>query len=1252
MPVTKFERYTPRLLAAWPGHARHQTVTGTMVFCDISGFTALSERLAKKGRVGSEEVAAALTSVFSELLDIAIGRGGDLLKFGGDALLLLFTGPDHTVRAAASAFEMQRRLATVGEIDTGSGRITLTMTVGIHTGNFEMFLAGDRHRELIVAGTDASATVRTEESAESSQIVVSDAASAALDASLLDASSDGRNLLARPPQAPDLADGTGRLRTELGEYLPTALRSVVGTPASDGEHRRAVVAFLKFGGLDNAIAERGATAVGDDLDATIRVVQAAADEFGVTFLASDIDADGGKVILIAGAPATSENDAERLLRALRMIAEADPPLPLKMGANAGTLFAGDVGSTARAAYTVMGDAVNLAARIMGQAQPGQILVETGVLERSSTTFKTKSVDPFLVKGKSDAVQAVVIGRVEGTQEKATRDELPLAGRTEALKAIVSEFAEVPSVGVRLLEVTGPAGSGKSRLLGEAREQTDPDAWIKVGCERYEASTPNHALRGLLRGLLGIPREADPVAAGVALTSRVTAEAKELTPWLPLLAVPAGAEVEPTPEATSLVERFRKERTQEATLDLLDALLPRPAAVLFDNAQWLDDSSRATIERAAANPAGRPWLLCLSSRDPLGLPDETKRVELEPLSASEGLELARAVAAEHPVPHHRLVEAVERSGGSPLFLISLAEAALETGELPANIEDLINARIDRLEPGPRKVLRYASVIGRNFRPELLIASIGDEVPEAESGDIWAELHEYLEPLGTGERRFRQNLFHEVAYAGLPFRLRRQLHLRVGAALESEGGDRAEMAALLSQHFSLGDDPARAWHYSEQAGRQAADAFSYVDAIELLERAMAAAKRLPELKPVQVAEVAEALGDASDKAGLFDNADKAYAAARKLFGDQDVALARILGKQGLIRERAGSYTVALRWLGRGLRALESAAPSSDAEAEKMELLLRYSGVRYRQGRYHDCIGLAQQALDLGPSEKAEAHARYLLALAFAHLADPASQTEGERALEIYEATGDRFGKANVLNNLGLNAYYRGEWDDALEYWESGRTSYEASGDILGSAMSTNNLGEIYSDQGRYQEGREAFSEALSIWEGANYGVGMALASSNLGRVEARSHNHDTAQQWFERAEAGFEEIGAATYVLDTRVRIAENLVFEARPEAESAVRELLTAAGDTAGATVLEATLHRLLGYALRQTGDANGAAEAFAASIEKAEEGGAPYEEAQSRRALGDLLADAEQQAAASTIFERMGVIRLPEIPVMSQQTVG
>ena len=391
------------------------------------------------------------------------------------------------------------------------------------------------------------------------------------------------------------------------------------------------------------------------------------------------------------------------------------------------------------------------------------------------------------------------------------------------------------------------------------------------------------------------------------------------------------------------------------------------------------------------------------------------------------------------------------------------------------------------------------------------------------------------------------------------------------------------------------------------------------------------------------MAEHLGDESDQAGLYDEADRAYKTSRKLFADDIRAQARILGKQGLIRERAGNYSVALRWLSRGLNALE-ADHSPEAVEERVELQLHYSGVRYRQGRYHDCVAWAQDALALGPSPPAEAHARYLLGLAYAHLANPESQSEGERALRIYEDTGDLLGKANTLNNLGLNAYYRGAWNQAIEYWEQSRLAREACGDIIGAATATNNLGEVYSDQGRFDQGRKAFTEALRIWEGANYGVGIALASSNLGRLEARSGNHEKADSLLERGREKFAEIGAGAYVVETELRMAENMLFRGDPATLTYAQELLPKVEAAAGDATTQSALHRVIGYARLRLGDVLGAAAEFRRSLDLAESVDAAHEEAFSHRALARAgVPDAdEHNRAADALYAKLGIVPRPE----------
>ena len=170
--------YVPALLGRWtPGGAdpRHLRLEGSLAFVDISGFTRLTERLAAHGKVGAEQMSDMLSATFTGLLTAIRDEGADLVKWGGDAMLLLFDGPDHATRAARSAHRMRATLADIGAVRLPSGTVRLRMSVGVHSGAFDFFLVGDPaiHQELLISGPGASRTADMEAAAAAGQIGVS-----------------------------------------------------------------------------------------------------------------------------------------------------------------------------------------------------------------------------------------------------------------------------------------------------------------------------------------------------------------------------------------------------------------------------------------------------------------------------------------------------------------------------------------------------------------------------------------------------------------------------------------------------------------------------------------------------------------------------------------------------------------------------------------------------------------------------------------------------------------------------------------------------------------------------------------------------------------------------------------------------------------------------------------------------------------------------------------------------------------------
>ena len=175
-PAVDLTPFVPRVVIDWlreAPEARRRELEGTLVFVDISGFTAMSERLATKGKLGAEEVTDVMNLVFARLLDVAYAWGGGLLKFGGDALLLFFSGGKHEARACDAAFGMRKALRELGRPQTSAGPVTLKMHVGIHSDVYDFFLVGETHRELLLAGGGVTRTVEMESNSEAGEILVS-----------------------------------------------------------------------------------------------------------------------------------------------------------------------------------------------------------------------------------------------------------------------------------------------------------------------------------------------------------------------------------------------------------------------------------------------------------------------------------------------------------------------------------------------------------------------------------------------------------------------------------------------------------------------------------------------------------------------------------------------------------------------------------------------------------------------------------------------------------------------------------------------------------------------------------------------------------------------------------------------------------------------------------------------------------------------------------------------------------------------
>ena len=1005
-------------------------------------------------------------------------------------------------------------------------------------------------------------------------------------------------------------------------------------------------AFIHFMGADEMLAEQGPEALADALDAVIRIVARAAHEHQVAFFETDIAPSGGKVMLMAGAPRSTGNDEEAMLRAMRAVIDADSPLPLRIGINWGRIFVSDFGPSYRRTYSVKGDAVNLAARLMAKAEPGQILTTDDVLERARSRFDTVALEPFEAKGKSEPVQAYVVGPPLGV--KHSDSSTALVGRENELSVLLEALDRVRHYEGRIVEIVAEPGMGKSRLVEELLSRASDTRVCSVQCEEYDASTPYLAFRRLLRDVIasGADKAADVERL---LRERVGATAPHLERWLPLLGVPLGLELPDTPETAVLGDEFRKTRTEEVVRELLGTILLEPTVLLFDDAHWMDDASSDLLRQLTEGLDLRAWLILVTRLDqPTGFaaPESSKPVviELEPLDASHAAALANAATEDLPLLPHEMEALTERAGGNPLFLKQLLAAARQgegLAELPDSLESLMMARIDRLSPVDRRVLRCAAVVGARFQPALVDAALEEDVGDE---DVWSRLEEFLVQGGRRtslpacprpRRRIRRAPVPAPPRA--PRACRRDDRAR-GATPEDE-------AELLSLHFFHAHEFAKAWRYSRIAGERAQAIYANVEAAAFFERALAAARRRRDISTGERATVLEGLGDVRVKLGDFEKASVAYRASLNRVGPDPLDATRVIMKQAQVPSWLGNYPPALRWITRGLGVLEG-VDGTEAASERARLYAMYAAFRTRQGRLKDAIKwslLAVEEAQAADARDALAHAYFLLDWAYAALGRYEEAVYSPLALSIYEELGDLHRQGLVLNNMGVFAHFQGRWDDALDLYRRAGDAWDKMGNRWHVALTTLNVGEVLSDQGLMDEAEPLLLDALRVARALHSGPLLGEVTLRLGRLYSRTGR-------FEEAHAVFAE-AREQYELEAEARIAECFVLESEPRAALKLSKsaLGRARSLDAGFDVI-AMLQRTEGCAYLQLGQLEKARSALALALEEARRRSLDYEAALVLDALA-VLADADAEPAEDlrherdAILERLGVTGIPEIPL-------
>ncbi|MFC6704810.1 adenylate/guanylate cyclase domain-containing protein [Flexivirga alba] len=1250
--ATALRPFVPRLASEWltdRPDLRHRLLDGTMVFADISGFTSLTERLARRGKVGAELMSDTLDLTFGTLLAPAFEDGADLLKWGGDAVLLLFRGQSHACWAAHAAYRMRAELRALVSSGALPVPAPLRMSIGLHSGEFDIFFVGDpaSHREILVAGTESSHLAAVEQACGAGQILLSTAAAALLPASALGGAvrvEDSAAWLLR--SCPAVSGTSPEMRSvpsaPIADTLPPAIRAHVQEMAMEPEHRSIAVGFVQFLGTDRLLREGGPDAAADAVDQVVSTVQRACLEHGVTFFESDIAADGGKIMLTSGAPHSTGHHLERMLRTATEITAHRGEIGVRVGVNTGHVFAGDFGPATRRTYSIKGDAVNLAARLLGHAAAGQVVATEAAVAACDAELVSDALAPFTVKGKRDPVHAVVVHSV--LDRHVAQVEAPFVGRADELATLSGALAAAMGRRGSVVDVVGEPGIGKSRLVAELAV---PDGMTNhvTTVSSYDTGMPYIAVRTLLRSVLRVHAHDTPEAIALRLASRVQSKAPELLPWLPLLGIPLDLDLTPTREVRELDPKFRRGRIEEVTVALLTALLPGPTLLVFEDTHLMDEASSALLHRLADESHRQPWCFMVTRRyvpigyEPVLEAPSDLRVALAAVSPEAALELLESVSGTRR-PSRRLLEAMaERADGNPLFLTSLGSMASSPAateeELPDSVEAVLIADIDRLTPADRTLLRVAAVLGTRFDPALL-SKLHPELARAD--ELPHRLAEFVRPVEAGLVEFRHAMVRDVAYAGLPFRLRREAHEQVAVALEQSPDRAVATPALLSLHFHAAGMADKAWTYSLRAGDEARAKYAYGQAAAFYARALDAGANRSGTSPAERSAVYVSLGECLDMVGDSAGAHTALRRARRDLRTDVVATAEVLYKEARITLRLGRYRPALAQLTRAMKLLEGVGGPA-AAGVRATLAIRYGFCRHLQHRTTEALRwgrLGVQWAEESGDRTVLAHAYNALHLAYGASTVSEDRPYGQLALSLYEQLDDLSGQALTVNNLAIDAYNTGRWDEAVDGFARVAGSFRRLGDDANEATALYNRADVLVTQRRHTDALPVLDAALRLALGVDDEELIGLTYREQARARAGVGDHAEAWSLFDQARAVLDGLHLTTEVILLDAARAEALLDAGRPADAHALLDDAFKAAEARAADTL-ARLHRIRAHALVTQGLREEAAAAALAGLDQDTGDFGGFEPALLRLALADATRDTDLRNESHRVLSTLGV---------------
>lgn len=1185
-PITSdLQTFIPmdRRVALVNGERLPDRTVGAALFADISGFTPLTRTLLHElgPRRGAEEILRQINPVYDALIDELHRYGGSVIVFAGDSITCWLDG-DEGRRAVMCALAMQAAMAQFTTVHSPAGTpISMAVKISVAVGAVRRFVVGDPAIQLIdaLAGETLDKMAAGEQLAERGEVLVGETAVSALNNNIIidewRVDENGRRFAAitaitDSPIAP--AEGwptTLSLPDNITRdwMLPAICERIVGGSGFLAELRPAASLFLQFGGLDFDSDD----AAGAKLDAFTQWAQRILHKYEGYLLQMPIGDKGSYFAASFGAPIAHDDDAARAVAAALDLLQLPDELgfitAVKIGISQGLMWAGAIGADARHTYAVMGDQTNMAARLMGKAENGQILISKTIADDAAESYRLQSLGAMVMKG-SDAPMEVysVIGRQQRSQEMAQYVH-PLVGREQELMQLQTIAERAIAGEGQIVHIEGGAGTGKSHLAADfAQRATAQGVYVATGaCESISQETAYTPWRQIFRTILGVTAYEDALDAAEQITQLEQTLHYFNPEWelrLPLLGDLLGLPIEDNPTTAAFDPSLR----QQALFSLLVEVVQlwsqeQPLLLLVEDIQWMDEASQA-LTVALARAIGSHAVMLLMLKRPLEsdttiMPDIDELAYTQTMRLDELSNVGMAALIEGRLgkkPTGLLVSLIaEKAHGNPFFIEELLETLEEMGQIaprpdgtisisdetfdalrranlvipegdewalvegadltavslniPNSIHGTVLSRIDRL-PEPHKLtLKVASVIGRRFDFDLLHPSHPRQPDENELQQETAEMlaRDFIN-VAEPPPHLAYLFRHNTTHEVTYETLLYAQRKRLHRVVaDALEALQPDLIDQLAYHTFIAEEWERALAYHLQAGEKAKQLFANHQAIEHFNRALQCAEAMAEKETAVL------------QTGGSQTGGSQTATQRQTI---HLALGELLTS-------VGQYDAAREHLTSALSLAEARA-DGDAQANACRWFARSYEL---QGEFPPALEWIDRGLEIKNIKKTAIGAELIINAGVINTRQGEYEkaiTLGQQSLEIAKNEQESSVLARSYGLLGMVVYTQGRNEEAIQFIEKSLQLYAQADNTRGKAIAQNQLATVYFDRGQLQEADHFYRQAKDTFIQVGDIYNSVIADNNLGGIARNQGRLEDALQFYFQALHALETIGGSLWV----------------------------------------------------------------------------------------------------------------------------